>query len=267
MSNCACGNTDDAALARLLRFLAKGPVQLGQSSVPEKLILESPVHGVLSIKKDIFAHAKRAGLVLCCGGELKIDDTGKAWLRRRDATADAFASQHRCDAFVVIQDDGGPSKIRVNADESPLASLRKRKDAAGRPFIDEAAFKAGEQLRRDFTLGNLMPSISVNWDVTGSGSRANGVLEITDAALAARQRVERALSAVGPELAGVLVDVCCFLKGVEMVERERQWPVRSAKLILKTALAVLDRHYNPPAPARRTSSIIHWGTDDYRPVL
>ena len=49
-----------------------------------------------------------------------------------------------------------------------------------------------------------MPSIGVNWDVTGSGSRANGVLEITNAALAARQRVERALEAVGPELSGVL---------------------------------------------------------------
>jgi hypothetical protein len=117
-----------------------------------------------------------------------------------------------------------------------------------------------------FTIGNLMPSIGVNWDVTGSGSRANGVLEITDAALAARQRVERALDAVGPELTGVLVDVCCFLKGLGAVERERQWPVRSAKLIVKTALAALDRHYHP-APSRPRPRIIHWGTDDYRPVL
>lgn len=103
-----------------------------------------------------------------------------------------------------------------------------------------------------------MPSMGVNWDVTGSGSRANGVLEITDAALAARQRVERALEAVGPELSGVLIDVCCFLKGLEVVERERQWPVRSAKLILKTALAVLDRHYHPAPPTRRRPRIIHW---------
>lgn len=258
---------DPAMIARLLRFLAKGSVQLAETAAPEKLTLESTAYGVLSVKRDVVAHAEMTGLALSRKAELKITDAGKAWLLRRATEADIFASQHRCEVLITIQDGNGPSKVRTNQSESPLATLRKRRDAAGRPLVNEAAFKAGEQLRRDFTLGNLMPSIGVNWDVTGSGSRANGVLEITDAALAARQRVERALNAVGPELAGVLVDVCCFLKGLELIERERQWPVRSAKLILKTALAVLDRHYNPPAPARRAASIIHWGTEDYRPVM
>ncbi|MEP7457004.1 DUF6456 domain-containing protein [Phyllobacterium sp. SB3] len=258
---------DNAMLARLLRFLAKGPVQLIETATPGKMALESAAYGVMSAKGDVIIHAKRAGLLACSKAELSITDAGKAWLRRQEAGVDAFASQHRREALIHIQDENGSSKVRTNEAESPLANLRKRKDASGRALISEAAFKAGEQLRRDFTLGNLMPSIGVNWDVTGSGSRANGVLEITDAALAARQRVERALSAVGPELSGVLVDVCCFLKGLEMVERERQWPVRSAKLILKTALAVLDRHYNPPAPTRYGPTIIHWGAEGYRPVI
>lgn len=90
--------------------------------------------------------------------------------------------------------------------------------------------------------------------------------DLTDSAIAARVAVNRALEAMGPELAGVALDVCCFMKGLETVERERQWPARSAKLMLRTALMVLSRHYNPPMPARR-ARVEHWGAEGYRPEL
>lgn len=67
-----------------------------------------------------------------------------------------------------------------------------------------------------------------------------------------------------PELAGVAVDVCCFAKGLETVERKRQWPARSAKLMLRTALLVLARHYALP-PVGKSRSRHHWGAEDYRP--
>jgi hypothetical protein len=255
------------AMRRLLRFLAKGPVEIAEQANREKLMIESGAYGNISIERAAVKTALSDGLAVFRDQRLVISDAGRAHLRRLECADDAYASQHRHESTAVIAHENGLTRVRVNSAESPLAMLRKRKDAYGRQLISDEAFTAGERLRSDYTLGNLMPSIGVNWDVTGSGTRANGVLELTNAALAARQRVERALEAVGPELSGVLVDVCCFLKGLEAIERERQWPVRSAKLILKTALAVLDRHYHPAPPARRKARIIHWGTEDYRPEI
>jgi len=69
--------------------------------------------------------------------------------------------------------------------------------------------------------------------------------------IASRQRLHLALDAVGPEFAGLLVDVCCFLKRLEEVERERRWPPCSAKVVLQLGLDRLARHYGPdPRGAR-----------------
>ncbi len=175
-------------------------------------------------------------------------------------------STGRRTGFAEFMIDGAARKAAVNLDESPLASLMRRKGKDGSAYLSIDEFNAGERLRADFTRGLIMQRVSANWSAAVSSGRRgaqDSLANLTDAALAARQRLERALAAVGPELSGALIDICCYLKGLEQVEMERQWPVRSAKLMLKTALASLDRHYNPPAPAR-SAAIRHWGGQGYR---
>lgn len=170
-----------------------------------------------------------------------------------------------------------PSAPLVNPLESPLAWLRRRKDKDGRPLISAAEFEAGERLRADFTFGQLAPSVTQRWSpVGGSDGRpraaAGGVLDLADNTLAARERVHRALAAVGPELSGILIDVCCHLRGLEDAERAQGWPLRSAKVVLQLSLQRLARHYGllasmPAGRADPSATVRHWGADGYRPAI
>lgn len=164
----------------------------------------------------------------------------KRWLSDPDS---AFQSQHRT---LFSKSDPDLGHLTINARESPLAALARIKARDGTLFLDPCHVDAGERLRADFTRGQMLPSLGQRWEPERPGSQPGapgGAAEMTEAALSARLRVERALAEAGPELSGVLVDVCCFLKGLAEVERERQWPARSAKLMLRTALGALARHY------------------------
>ena len=159
------------------------------------------------------------------------------------------------------------------AQEGPLAWLRRRKDKDGQRLITEPQFAAGERLAADFQRAQLTPRVTADWSaVAGRRMRratpGTGV-ELSDNAVAARTRVHRALAAVGPELAGILLDVCCLDVGLEAAERAQRWPQRAGKVVLQLALTGLARHYGliPPEPPPGAQRLRHWGSDDYRPNL
>lgn len=199
----------------------------------------------------------------------RISAAGRSWLKRMLAPGDAFQAQHaarRPELRAVEGEEERP--VIVNDAESPLAWLARRKDKTGAPMITPQQFAAGERLRSDYTYAALGPRMTASYSAM-PGRRGGGedAAHVSDTVLAARQRVSRALAAVGPELAGVLVDVCCHLKGLEEAEREEGWPQRSGKVVLQIALTGLARHYGLLGVAQGQGGrrMVHWGARDYRP--
>jgi hypothetical protein len=166
-------------------------------------------------------------------------------------TIDEFRGQHLAVAQRQIATERGHASVTMDDAESPLAWLARRRGRDGRPLIEPHQLQAGERLRADFTRAHLMPRTTSNWaSPLSSGRRSDGgATNFTETMIASRQRVRQVLNAAGPEFSGLLVDVCCFLKGLEGIERERAWPTRSAKIVLQLALDRLARHYGYAAKA------------------
>ncbi len=259
--------------SRCLRFLQKGEAWLQPGAKQGSVLLDGGEQGTISISLEVLEALDKEDLVRLGKDRVALSSAGVACARRVAAKREPFTSQHREIERRVLQQGAEKTILTATLSESPLALLASRRMRNGEPFLTRTEFDAGEKLRADYTRGQIMPRLTANWMACVSGKKrgtgAGGGVELTQAALAARQRVDRALEAVGPELAGVLVDICCFLKGFEQVELERGWPVRSAKVVLKTALGALARHYEPQT--RRQSEtgrpILHWGAQDYRPKM
>jgi len=181
---------------------------------------------------------------------------------------DAFRGRHLHLAERQIATELGRLSVTIDESESPLAWLARRRGRDGRPLIEPEQLLAGERLRADFTRANLMPRTTSNWDSPIAADRRGGSRPgaFTETMIGARQRVRQALDTVGPEFAGLLIDVCCFLKGLEDIERERTWPARSAKVVLQLALDRLARHYGYAGEAKGygSAAIRTWLADDAR---
>lgn len=179
---------------------------------------------------------------------------------------DPFRGQHLALAERQVTTEFGRANVLIDEAESPLAWLARRRGRDGRPLIEPHQLQAGEKLRGDFTRANLMPRTTSNWasPISSGGRGGERASSFTETMIASRQRVHLALDAVGPEFAGLLLDVCCFLKGLEDIERERVWPARSAKVVLQLALDRLARHYGYAAQAkgRANAPLRTWLADD-----
>jgi hypothetical protein len=226
--------------------------------------------------------AGRDWLIKEPSGSYRISVAGERWLAGawkagQDASpAERFADQHRLVQRPEPGARGGLPRPVFNEAESPLGWLRNRRDKSGAPLISEAQYDAGERLRVDFTIAQLSARVTVSWNSPvapgshGRSGRRPDSLEVNERALTAKRRFMRALDAVGPELSGILMEVCCLSRGLEAAERSLGWPQRSGKLVLQIALTQLARHYGlirDQTEPHRPASIRHWGVEDYRPQV
>jgi hypothetical protein len=183
-----------------------------------------------------------------------------------------FLAQHGVVRASRQEERVAPDALLVNESESPLAWLARRKDANGRPMIDAAQFAAGERLRADFTRAAMTPRTGANLTAPIAHGRRGGGdsgAHYSDLVIAAKERLNHALEAAGPEFSGLLLDVCCFLKGLETVESERGWPRRTSKIVLGLALDRLARHYGIAVKisGKDRVPLRSWQADDARPAM
>lgn len=211
---------------------------------------------------------------------IAITSSGRAHLKRAihqlnaepEAASDAHALQHRdMGAVEVTMPDQTRHIAMANLAESPLAWLYRRKSKDGQRLLSDIQFQAGERLRSDYERSQLRQRISSNWEASlASGGRgaARGGDDLSDAAIDARARVHKALHSLTAGHAGIVEDVCCHLKSITDVERERSWPRRAGRVVLAMALDELGRHYGLAMDRTnsRRQSIRSWGDGNHVPT-
>lgn len=269
------------ALRRLLDTLSEPNAYGARSDFDDgATVVLAPKNGVTVVRARVASSAAYAAVArglaawedAACARRLTLTPAGRALLRRGKAPegVDPFRAQHSPIEPRAL--DKGAPPVLCNEGESPLVWLARRKGRDGRPFLAHSQVEAGERFRRDVEKAQILQRVTANWEAPSSASRrgSDAGAHVGEMAMDARKRLARANEAVGPELAGLLTDVCGYLKGMEMVESERGWPARSGKVVLRIALDRLARHYGLAEEARgpaQAGAGRHWGVEDYRPSV
>ena len=170
-----------------------------------------------------------AGVLMVGGGKCCAGPRARDWLR---ANGGAGGKKPAEAAPLIV------------SDESPLARLAASIDG-GAPFLLPHQVEAGERLRRLVERARLSARVTMSYDPTRIASRGQGgtALDVADSAVDARRKLDAIARLLPAECGGVLFDVCGLLKGLQIVEIERGWPRRSAKLVLRIGLEQLAGHF------------------------
>jgi Domain of unknown function (DUF6456) len=249
----------ERAEVHFVRLLVKGAV--GLSETEEERCSGFRIEWVgrsARLGADKAATMASQGILDIRNGRCTARAEAVGWLRRQLSGAGEFAEQHRQTQRLA----GG---ITLNLAESPLARLAQV--SGGRAFLDPHQLEAGERVRRLVERAQLMRRITTSYSDAPMASGGQAAADISDLAYDARRRLGRCLDALPADCAGVVLDVCGMFKGLQQIERERGWPRRSAKLVLRIGLDQLAREFglSPQADGKRSSRSHVWLDEGARP--
>jgi hypothetical protein len=164
--------------------------------------------------------------------------------RRRAQPPKDGAARHR---MILRKADG----TLLNLAESPLARLAVPASGEARAFLEPHQVEAGERVRRLTERAQVQPRVTMSYSAahTAGGKSPGYAAEISDMAAEARRALADIHRVLPADCAGVVLDVCGLLKGLQVVEIERGRPRRSAKLVLRIGLEQLAAHYGLTAEA------------------
>ena len=119
----------------------------------------------------------------------------------------------------------------------PEAVLRLGSGGRDHDFLSPHHLEAAGRLMRLFDRASLRQRVTMSYDpgrVGRNGPPMQG--DLADSAADARKRLAILARRLPADCWGVLTDVCLYDRGLQEIEQTRNWPRRSAKLVLRIGL-------------------------------
>jgi hypothetical protein len=178
-------------------------------------------------------------------GTWRLSPAGRAAHARAAAPEDPWRMQHSSTMLRLLLDPETTIRPARPAEiAGPFGALVRLVPA---DFFAAREIAAARRLWDDWAIGQRGLVAGSNWRAPPRGSTRRGPGGAQERAAAAgidaRRRVETALGVLPLSLAGAVQAACFEGAGFEALERQRRWPARSGKLVLKLALELLADHY------------------------
>lgn len=142
------------------------------------------------------------------------------------------------------------------SDTDVLARLGGRDSGEGK-YFQPHHLAAAERFERLVRHAQVTQRVTMSYspaNVGGGRGAGNQVETASDSAADARMRLSRLAASLPSDCWGVLFDVCALGKGLQVVETERRWPRRSAKLVLRIGLEQLAAQFGLSSQAKGADS-------------